>query len=135
MNLKNLKKWSRTMNEDAPDIFREMDALADHLFARVAGSFDADIPQEYGYRIAIWDDDTLQAPSVFPKSYPLPEVCEPVPEVHRTGNEVMVIAELPGATKDSVHLAVAGDQLTINTDGGVSQYHTTVALPRSFRGQ
>jgi HSP20 family molecular chaperone IbpA len=117
------------MNEDAQDIFREIDAFAEHIFARMAGGFNADIPLEYGYRMAVWDDDTLQAPSDSPGSYSLPEVCEPVPEVHRTGNEVMVIAELPGATKDSVHLIVAGDQLTINADGGVSQYNTTVALP------
>jgi HSP20 family molecular chaperone IbpA len=40
----------------------------------------------------------------------------------------MVIAELPGSSKDSVHLAVTRDQLMIKADGGVSQYHTTASL-------
>jgi hypothetical protein len=60
-----------------------MDALADHLFIRMAWRFDADIPQEYGCHMAIWGDDILMAPSDSPRSFSLHEICEPVPEAHR----------------------------------------------------
>lgn len=122
------------MNEDPQDIFREMDAFADPLFARMARCFDTGIPQEYGSRKAPGDNDILPALSESPGLYSFPEICEPVPEVHRLENEVMVIAELPGATKDSVYLLVAGDQLIIHADGGVSQYHTAAALPPVIPG-
>lgn len=117
------------MNDDAQEIFREMDALADHLFARMTRNFSDGIPQEYGYRMVIRDDDNHPAQPGFSESYPSRAIAEPVPEVHRIENEVMVIAELPGATRESVHLAIVGNRLIIDADGGARQYHTTAVLP------
>jgi HSP20 family molecular chaperone IbpA len=118
------------MYEDTQDIFREMDALADHLFARMAHNFGAAaIPQGYHYRIVTRNSNGLQDPSGEPCPVPPRSGSEPIPEVHRIDNEVMVIAELPGATKESVSLAVTGNELIIDADGGSRQYHTTAALP------
>jgi hypothetical protein len=41
----------------------------------------------------------------------------------------MVIAELPGAIKESVCFTEVGNELIIDADSGTCQYHTTVALP------
>lgn len=117
------------MYRDADDIFREMDALADHLFARMAQNFKTGMPQMYDRRVIIRNGDDLPEHSEWSESFPSRSSSEPIPEVHRIENEVMVIAELPGATKESVHLAVAGNELIIDADGGDRQYHTTAALP------
>ena len=39
---------------------------------------------------------------------------EPVAEVHRIGNEVKVIAELPGITEEALRLDVKGNTLVID---------------------
>ena len=118
------------MNENAQDIFREMDALADHLFARMAHNFGTGISQVYNYRVVIQNGDNLPAQPGDSETIPSRSASEPIPEVHQIENEVMVIAELPGATKESVHLVVAGNELIIDADSGARQYHTTAALPR-----
>jgi HSP20 family molecular chaperone IbpA len=117
------------MNEDAQDIFREMDALADHLFSRMAQNFMTGILPVYRYPVVIQNGNNLVSPLGDSEAIPSRSASEPVPEVHRIENEVMVIAELPGATKESVHLTVAGSQLIIDADDGARQYHTTAELP------
>ncbi|MDO9549735.1 MAG: Hsp20/alpha crystallin family protein [Methanoregula sp.] len=117
------------MNDDAQDIFREMDTLADHLFARMARDFGTGMPQGFSYHVVIQNGGNLLKPreeydSISPRSG-----TEPIPEVHLIDDEVMVIAELPGATKETVKLSVMGNELVIDADGGVRQYHTTAALP------
>ena len=54
---------------------------------------------------------------------------EPVAEVHRIGDEVKVITELPGATREALHLTVDGNVLLIDADAGTRQYHTMATLP------
>jgi HSP20 family molecular chaperone IbpA len=117
------------MNDDAQDIFREMDTLVDHLFARMARDLRAGMPQGFGYHVVIsepWHQPALpEEPDIIsPRSG-----SEPIPEVHLIEDEVMVIAELPGATRETVKLSVMGNELVIDADGGVRQYHTTAALP------
>ena len=118
------------MIDDAQDIFREMDALAVHLFARMARGSGSGIPPVYSYRTDIRNADYLPAQPGDSETIPSRSASEPIPEVHQIENEVMVIAELPGATKESVHLVVAGNELIIDADSGARQYHTTAALPR-----
>ncbi len=117
------------MNDDAQDIFREMDTLAYHLFARMARNSGTGIPQGFGYHVVIsepWHQPELpeEPDLISPRSG-----SEPLTEVHRIEDEVMVIAELPGATKETVRLSVMGNELVIDAEGGVRQYHTTAALP------
>lgn len=117
------------MYSDADDIFREIDALADHLFARMTQNFKTGMPQMYDHRVIIRNGDDLPAQSEWSDSIPSRAGSEPIPEVHRIENEVMVIAELPGATKESVNLAVVGNELIIDADGGDRHNHTSAALP------
>ncbi len=118
------------MYRDEDDIFREMDALADHLFARMAQNFGTGMPQMYDRHLIIRNGDDLPAQSEWLESSTSRSGSEPIPEVHRIENEVMVIAGLPGATKESIHLVVVGNELIIDADGGDRQYHTTAAIPQ-----
>ena len=54
---------------------------------------------------------------------------EPEVEVHRIDDEVKVITELPGVTRDTLHLTVKGNKLFIDADTGTLQYHTSAILP------
>ena len=54
---------------------------------------------------------------------------EPRVEVHRIDEEVKVITELPGVTRDTLHLTVKGNTLFIDADTGTMQYHTSAILP------
>ena len=54
---------------------------------------------------------------------------EPGVEVHRIDEELKVITELPGVTRDSIHLTIKGNTLFIDADTGTMQYHTSAILP------
>jgi HSP20 family molecular chaperone IbpA len=78
-----------------------------------------DIPERYGEpsRDPGLPHDELRAGS------------EPGVEVHRIDEEVKVITELPGVTRDTLHLTLKGNKLFIDADTGTMQYHTSATLP------
>jgi HSP20 family protein len=55
---------------------------------------------------------------------------EPVVDVLEEGNQIRVIAELPGVSEGDITYEVAGDVLTISTKGDRS-YHAEVLLPNA----
>ena len=56
------------------------------------------------------------------------EAREPVVDVFEEGNEIRVIAELPGVREGDIKCDVEGDILTISTDSD-RRYHAEVLLP------
>ena len=50
-------------------------------------------------------------------------------EIHRIGNEVKVIADLPGITEEALRLDVKGNTLVIDAGDADHHYHTSVSLP------
>lgn len=117
------------MNKVPEDIFREMDTLAAHLFARMVRDFDAGFLPAYGHHEVIRSGNF--EPGLFWEPEEISSNCEPdpIPEVHRIDNEIMVIAGLPGATRESVRLSLDGNELIIDAEGGSRHYHTVAALP------
>jgi HSP20 family molecular chaperone IbpA len=116
------------MYKDPLDMFRDMDEMFAYLSARMTRDFSwreprvfsyPDIPERYGE--SSMDPglpyDELQAGS------------GPVVEVHRIDDEVKVITELPGVTRDTLHLTMKGNKLFIDADTGTMQYHTSATLP------
>jgi HSP20 family molecular chaperone IbpA len=116
------------MYKDPQDMFRETDAMFTYLSARMTRDFSGielpilsypDIPERYG------------EPSMDP-GLPYDEVragSGPNVEVHRIDDEVKVITELPGVTRDTLHLTMKGNKLFIDADTGTMQYHTSATLP------
>ena len=49
---------------------------------------------------------------------------EPGVEIHQIDDEVKVITELLGVTRDILHLMMKGNKLFIVADTGTLQYHT-----------
>ncbi len=54
---------------------------------------------------------------------------EPGVEIHHIDDEVKVITELPGVTRDTLSLTVKGNKLFIDADTATLQYHTSAILP------
>jgi len=115
------------MYEDPQDMFREMDEMFARLFTRMSRGGLYGEPQVFGYHIVINGADG-------PSGIPEPQVheragSEPVAEVHRIGDEVKVVVELPGTTAESVRLDARDGTLFIDAEGCENRYHTTAPLP------
>ena len=117
------------MNKVPVDIFREMDTLAAHLLSRLARDFDTGLRPGYGHHVVIQSGYFEPCRFREPEEIPSSTGPEPMPEVHRIDNEIRVISGLPGATRESVRLALEGNELIIDADGGSRHYHTVTALP------
>jgi HSP20 family molecular chaperone IbpA len=116
------------MYEDPQDMFRDIDELFAHLYARMTRDLAAGGSQAFGYHMVI---QLGGESSPIPYSQPdqLRAGSEPGVEVHQIDDEVKVITELPGITPDSLHLTIDGNELLIDADAGTRQYHTTATLP------
>jgi HSP20 family molecular chaperone IbpA len=118
------------MNGYPEDMFDEVDELFSRLFARMDREFMDGSPQVYGYRIEM--DGNGGGAQDGMAEIPVPvsrDTREPVAEVHRIGDETMVIAELPGAREDTIRLSVNGSTLVIDAGEAEDHYHSTAALP------
>ena len=116
------------MYEDPQDMFRGMDELFTHLYARMTRDFAAGESREFCYRMIIQGGGESSPISCSPHDQ-VRVNSEPVVEIHRIGDEVKVITELPGTTMDAIDLELQGSELTIDADGGSLQYHTRADLP------
>lgn len=118
------------MHGNPLDMFDEMDEMFARLFSRMDREFMS-APQVHGYRIMIRDEG--QGPV-------MPEMAEDdalvsrmnnetVAEVHHVGDEVKVIADLPGITEEALRLDVKRNRLVIDAGDADNHYHTITALP------
>ena len=107
-----------------------MDELFAHLYARMTRDFTAGEPepQAFGYHV-IMRGCGEASPVPCSKHTQIRANSEPIVEIHRIGDEVKVITELPGATMDAIELNLLGSTLTIDADGGSLQYHTYADVP------
>jgi HSP20 family protein len=119
------------MHRDPMDMFNEMDKMFDRLFSRMDREFMNGFPEGYGYRIMVRDDrEGTRVQEMTDDVVPFSRVTgEPVAEVHRIGNEVKVIADLPGITEESLRLDVKGSTLVIDAGDADHAYNTSAALP------
>lgn len=122
------------MHGNPADLFEEMDEMFARLFSRVDREFMNGSPQTYGCRIIVRDDgespEELEIGGTTDDAAALLRVTgEPVAEVHRIGNEVKVIADLPGITEEALRLDVRGKTLVIDAGDADRPYHTSAALP------
>lgn len=116
------------MYKDPQDMFRDMDEMFACLSARMTREFPARDPRVFRYPdILEYDGEPSIEPGLLHEE--LQTGSEPGVEVHRIDGEVKVITELPGVTRDNLHLTMKGNKLFIDADTGTLQYHTSVILP------
>jgi HSP20 family molecular chaperone IbpA len=119
------------MREYPRDMFDEMDGIFERIFSRMNREFMAGSPRAYEYRIVVRDDgEGFEEPEMQDNAAcPSRLTGEPVAEVHRIGNEVKVITELPGITGDALRLGVKGNLLVIDAGDADHSCRTSAALP------
>ena len=116
------------MYGDPQDMFREVDELFAHLYAQMTRDFAAGGIPSFGIHVFMSSGgENVSKP--YPQHDQLRAHSEPVVEIHRIGDEVKVITELPGTTMDAIELNLLGSTLTIDADGGSLQYHAHADLP------
>jgi HSP20 family protein len=127
-----LTKRRKAMQGNPMDMFEEMDEMFARLFTRMDREFMNSFPRADGHRIILWDDgEGLEIPEMRDAAAPVvPVTSEPRVEIHRIGNEVKVIADLPGITEEALRLDVKGTTLIIDAGDADRHYHTSVSLPR-----
>lgn len=116
------------MYEDPQDMFREVDTLFSHIFARMTRDFAAG--EDTAFTVHLVTSGSNESSPV-PDLHEIPHrgSTERVVEVHLIDDEVKVITELPGTTMDAIRLNLRGSSLTIEADNGHVPYYTTAALP------
>jgi HSP20 family protein len=119
------------MQGNPMDMFDEMDEMFARLFSLMDREFMEGTPQGHGYRTMVRDDgEGPEITEMADDAAPLPRMTgEPVAEVHHIGNEVKVIADLPGIAEEALRLDVKGNTLVIDAGDADHSYHTSAALP------
>jgi HSP20 family molecular chaperone IbpA len=119
------------MQGNPVDMFDEMDEMFARIFSRMDREFMDGTAQGYRYRFMV--RETGESPEILERVYDAaPLSCvhkETVAEVHRIGNEVKVIADLPGITEEALRLDVKGNTLVIDAGDAEHCSHTSAALP------
>jgi HSP20 family molecular chaperone IbpA len=116
------------MYKDPQDMFRDMDEMFAHLCTQMTDDYPGRELRVFRYHDILERD---REPAM-DHGLPYDEVragSEPGVEVHHIDDEVKVITELPGVTRDTLHLTVKGNKLFIDADTGTMQYHTSAILP------
>ncbi|OPY38488.1 MAG: hypothetical protein A4E35_00911 [Methanoregula sp. PtaU1.Bin051] len=117
------------IHEDMTDIFRQMDAMMAQLMREMESGFPAGMmPGAGGYRIIIHGGE-LPPGIGGPEESRSRDPGEPAAEVHRIGDEVKVVTELPGVTDEALRLNVSEGRLVIDAGDADRHYHTSAALP------
>jgi HSP20 family protein len=119
------------MHGNPLDIYDEMDEMFARLFARMDQEFMDGFPRADGFHILIRDGgEYLEMPEMTDDDAPsFPVTVEPEVEIHRIGNEVKAIADLPGITEDALRLDMKGNTFVIDAGDGDHHFHTAVELP------
>jgi HSP20 family protein len=119
------------MQGNPSDLFDEMDEMFLRIFSRMDRKFMDGAAGGSRYRFMVWDaGESPELPETVPDAAPVSCVRgEPVAEVHRIGNEVKVIADLPGITEEALRLDVKGNTLVIDAGDAEHSYRTSAALP------
>jgi HSP20 family molecular chaperone IbpA len=97
-------------------MFCQMDAMIARMLEEMAqGMMAGMLPAAAGYQIIMRGSGMPQV-SPYDGTIQHGDPHGPVPEIHRIGNEVKVVTELPGAEKESVHIDVSEGTITIGAD-------------------
>jgi HSP20 family protein len=118
--------------DDFPD-FGEIDKMFDAMM-RDAGRIKTEPgkPLVYGFSMHVGPDGKPHVEQFGNVEVPkgkMKDEREPLVDVIDAEKEVTVVAELPGVTKEEVHLRFAGGTLVIDVKDPERRYYKEVALP------
>jgi HSP20 family protein len=138
--------WEKRRKERHPwfDVFHEFDRVEKMMDEMMRQAFRSPFgatkksrqfrPHVYGFSITIGPDGrpkirefgNVQKSRYGPR---IREQRDPLVDVLDEGEEVVVVAELPGVEKEDINLHVAEDRLTISVDTPQRKYQKKLPLP------
>ncbi len=149
---RSFRKWLGDFFPD--DIFRNIEEMMDQIFREMSesGLFDPSRFEElmrsdaslspfvFGFSIRVGPDGkpviqrfgNRPAPTPDGRFRMTPEL-EPLVDVFEEGDEIVVVAELPGVEPEQVKVRVKGKTLTIDVNNPERPYHKTVELPAKVK--
>ena len=118
----------REMEEEMERFEREFMRLGSEEGAKVYG------PYVYGFRITVGPDGKPKIEEFGNvKNYKgkpiISEEREPLVDVIEKGDEIRVVAEVPGVNKDQIKVRVSGNKVVIQAQGEDRKYYKEVELP------
>jgi HSP20 family protein len=116
------------MNYDPEDMFLEMNAMMSRLMRDMNTGVRSDGTPIMGYHIVIHGGN-VPPESPEPAVTPSRDYGEPVPEIHRIGDDVKVVVEMPGVSEENLNIRLDGQTLTIDAAGSIRTYHTHAEVP------
>ena len=63
------------------------------------------------------------------------DIREPLVDVHEEEDHVLVLAEIPGVSKENVKVDLADDRLSLFAQRGETKYQKEIVLPQSFSSE
>ena len=116
------------MKNDPQDVFAQMDAMMARLFRDMDTGSSFGKPQNIGFRMVIQGGNLSPE---FPDSlaYQSRDSDEPVAEVHRIGDDVKVVVEMPRVSEEGLNIRLDGEELIIDAAGSIRTYHTHADVP------
>ena len=116
------------MKNNPMDVFAQMDAMMARLFRDMDTSSSFGQPQTVGFHMVIQGGNI---PPEFPDSpsYQSRDSDEPIAEVHRIGDDVKVVVEMPGVSEEDLNIRLDGQELMIDAAGSILTYHTHACVP------
>ena len=125
--------WRRFL-EDMEKDFEELERMMDELFASMRGEGEVKGPYVYGFSITIGPDGkpvirrfgNVKPPIVEEAGYREPFVDVVVDD---KANEVKVIAEIPGVSKEKIDVEATEKVVRIRAENDERKYRTQVELP------
>ncbi|MGB9719372.1 MAG: archaeal heat shock protein Hsp20 [Candidatus Anstonellales archaeon] len=117
------------MREEMERMFEEMMHHDDEFFTharKIPGS------KVYGVSIHIGPDGRpviKEFGNIKPGEKKITEEREPLVDVMREGNEIVVIAEVPGVEKEDIKISGEADRLEIKVDAPQRKYRKELTLP------
>lgn len=114
------------MTIDNKDLINAINGMVERLMAEMGENSPNVQPHVVCYRIVI--DGVPVAPGA-PGSHFTGGSDDPAPEVTRIGDEVSVVADLPGVTEEAVTISLDGQTLHIDCRSCEPPYHASAALP------
>lgn len=120
--------WDAFFGFSPDDLFRDLEEVFEEVFGHLADEGERNV---WGFSVRHWPGEDPKVVSFGDATEMGREVegARPLVDTYETDEEVEVVVELPGVSKEDVELKVGGDSLFVLGESGFQSYEEVVELP------
>lgn len=123
--------WDEMFGKEFQNIFGNMGDLRKMVADMMKNIGDPNV-QTYGYTMYKGPDGVPHVHefgNAANAAIPTGDVREPLTDVCQDGNVVRITVELPGVTKEDIHLEGTDSSMTVSVDTDARKFKKTIAMP------